>query len=292
MPLDYTAKPFVKWAGGKSWLVPCLERMLPTDLGRRRDFVYVEPFIGGGAVLFWMLGAFPGIKRACVNDVNEELVTTYRVVRDSPGRLVKALERLRDGYVPLDGGGRKEYYLRMRDFFNGKNCGDVETAALFIFLNRTCFNGLYRVNSKGEFNVPHGRYANPKICDGAVIAADSGALEKTEISCGDYSALLEHAGRDSFFYLDPPYRPVSRTASFTSYSREGFGDDEQRKLGEFCRRLDAAGARFLLSNSDTGDGFFDEIYRGFRINRVYASRMINSDGRGRGKVAELLVSNF
>ena len=292
-----TAKPFVKWVGGKTQLLDDIRRSLPADLARRKGMVYVEPFVGGGAVLFWILQQFPHIERAVINDINPHLMTTYRVVKEQPGELIERLRVLQDEYLPLDEAGRKAYFLLLRDRYNALQPRGVETAALFIFLNRTCFNGLYRVNSKGGFNVPHGRYAHPTICDEGTIMADSRLLQKVEIRCGDFAETLSCASPDALYYFDPPYKPLSKTSSFNSYAKECFDDNEQLRLRDFCQQVAARGACFMLSNSDAkgrdgNTGFFDEIYKAYQICRVQASRMVNSNPEKRGKLTELLVRNY
>lgn len=292
------AKPFVKWAGGKGQLLEQLFALLPKDLSERKHLVYAEPFVGGGAMLFFMLSRFPNIERAVVNDLNQDLVATYRTVRNQPNELIAALEEMQHAfYGKTTEDARKEYFLEKRVQYNRHDNGDVETAALFIFLNRTCFNGLYRVNAKGLYNVPFGKAVHPLICDADTIRADSVLLQKVEILNGDFEGVEKKVGGGAFYYFDPPYRPLTTTASFTAYSKDGFGDDQQRRLAAFCRRLDAAGCQWLLSNSDPHnvdpkDMFFEEIFKGFEINRVSASRMINSKSDGRGKITELAIRNY
>ncbi len=294
---NYMGKPFVKWAGGKSQLIHYLEKSLPNDFREWKGAVYVEPFVGGGAMLFWMLQTFPNIESAYINDINDKLITTYKAVKSYPEQLISRLESLQDEYIRLTDEGRKEYYLHKRDLFNSDFLDGIDTASLLIFLNRTCFNGLYRVNSKGKFNVPHGRYKNPKICDEKTIMEDSSLLKRVNISCGDFSDTLKHASDKSLFYLDPPYKPLSDTSSFNSYSKESFDDGEQIRLCEFCKALEQRGSRFILSNSDLkgkdpDNNFFDDLYGSFYIRRVLATRMVNANPSKRGKLTELMVSNF
>ena len=209
-------KPFVKWAGGKSQLIPQLTALLPGDLAERKDLIYVEPFVGGGAMLFHVLEHYPNIRRAVINDLNSDLVTAYKVVKSRPDELIAALRLLQENYRACkDEQARKELYLSKRDRYNSGGNGEVETAALFIFLNRTCFNGLYRVNSKGKFNVPFGKAVNPLICDEKTIRADSALLQKAEIMNGDFEAVRSAVKGKAFFYFDPPYRPLTVTAAFT-----------------------------------------------------------------------------
>ena len=291
------AKPFVKWVGGKTQLLEDIKRSLPLDFLRRENAVYVEPFVGGGAVLFWILQQAPNIERAVINDINPHLITTYRVIKENPEALIGKLEILQEEYLPLGEEERKKYYLEKRDIYNTVTLSEVEVAALFIFLNRTCFNGLYRVNSQGKFNVPHGRYVRPKICDRETILADSRILQKVEIHCGDFAETINFASPDALFYFDPPYKPLSKTSSFNSYAKEEFDDDEQIRLRNFCNEVNARNAHFILSNSDVkgkngADNFFDEIYSTYNIHRVMATRMVNANPQKRGKLSELLIVNY
>lgn len=291
-------RPFVKWVGGKGQLWSQLSGLLPRRLGDETNVIYVEAFVGGGAMLFHMLSTYTNITRAVINDLNPDLVTTYRVVRDHPEKLIERLKWYQKSYGERTTEAlRKEFYLAERNRYNKRGLSDVDVAALFIFLNRTCFNGLYRVNSKGLFNVPFGKAVHPLICDENMIRADSALLQKVEILQGDFEGVLKSIDGRAFFYFDPPYRPLTQTASFTAYDKDGFGDDQQKRLAEFCRRLDAAGHRWLLSNSDPhnvnpNDNFFEDAYSGFDIKRVSASRMINSKADGRGKITELAIRNY
>lgn len=293
----YKAKPFVKWVGGKTQLLEDIRKSLPIDLKKRDDITYIEPFVGGGAVLFWILQEYPNIEKAVINDINAELICTYKVIKSNVEELILALSRLQEEYIPLDDIMRKDYYAAKRNRFNEDNKTDIETAALFIFLNRTCFNGLYRVNSKGKFNVPHGRYTNPRICDTETLRADSKILQKVEILCGDFAQTDKFACKKAIFYLDPPYRPLNETSAFTSYTKDGFDDSEQKRLKDFCDTIASQESLFIASNSDPqntdcGNDFFDSLYKMFNIKRVYASRMINSKGDGRGTISEIMISNI
>lgn len=289
------AKPFIKWVGGKTQLLEEVKKSLPADMHMRNELTYIEPFVGGGAVLFWILQAYPNIKRAIINDINSELICTYRVIQNNVEDLICLLARIQEQYISLNTEERKEYFLEKRKLFNSKKCSDVETAALFIFLNRTCFNGLYRVNSKGEFNVPHGKYTNPKICDKDNLIAVSRLLQRAEILCGDFEQTEIYAGENTIFYLDPPYKPLSETSSFTSYTKNGFNDEEQVRLRDFCTRISQQKAHFIASNSDpiedAGTSFFEQIYRQFKIKRVLATRLINVNSEKRGLVSEIMISN-
>ena len=291
------AKPFVKWVGGKTQLLGEVEKSLPGNFASIKDAVYVEPFVGGGAVLFWILQKYSNISQAVINDINPDLINVYKVIKDTPDALISLLRHYQDNYICLDDEERKELYLAKRKVFNQKAVSKEEMAALFIFLNRTCFNGLYRVNAKGEFNVPHGKYANPKICDVANILAVSGLLQKVTILCGDFSETLQYASNKSLFYFDPPYKPLTETSSFTSYAKEGFNDDEQKRLGEFCIEISKKHAMFVASNSDPQgvnpkEDFFDKVYSTFSIRKVQATRMINANPNGRGKLSEIMITNI
>lgn len=292
----YSAKPFVKWVGGKTQLLDDIKESLPCDLSQRDEVTYVEPFVGGGAVMFWILQEYPNITKAVINDINEELICTYRVIKSDVEKLILELTRIQTEYLILDDVTRKDYYLYQRKRYNERNNSEIETAALFIFLNRTCFNGLYRVNSKGEFNVPHGKYTNPKICDAETLRADSAILQRVEILCGDFAQTGKYADDNVLYYFDPPYRPLTETSAFTSYAKDGFDDAEQIRLRDFCTQITEHKSMFVASNSDpqnvdNGDDFFDRLYKRFSIKRVSASRMINSNANGRGAVSELMISN-
>jgi DNA adenine methylase len=292
------AKPFIKWVGGKSQLIEQIDAQLPADFGSWRQATYIEPFIGGGAMLFYMLQKYPNIHQAVINDINPDLTTCYRVVRDRPSELIEALREMENSYRSLDSEEkRKEFFLDVRAKYNHKGHDEVANTVMFFFLNRTCFNGLYRVNKKGEFNVPFGRYSNPLICDAETIRIDSELLQRVEILTGDFEETFAHVGRETLFYFDPPYRPLSTTSNFNDYAKESFNDMAQVRLKEYCDRIDDAGHRFMLSNSDCkaeGEekGFFDVLYANYHIERVWASRNINSNPDKRGKLTEILVHNY
>ena len=211
------AKPFLKWAGGKTQLINDIEKALPRNILTGK-FTYIEPFVGSGAVLFWMLNNFPNLNRAVINDINEDLINTYKTITSKPNELISILEILQNEFHELEGNdeAKKEYYYKKRELFNKRKMTQCEQGALFIFLNRTCFNGLYRVNRKNEFNVPMGSYKRPTICDKENILAVSKALKKVEILCGDYEGTLNWADNNTLFYFDPPYKPLSDTSSFNS----------------------------------------------------------------------------
>lgn len=292
------AKPFLKWAGGKTQLLTTIESFLPDSFMKEKDITYIEPFVGGGAMLFFMLQKYPNIKRAIINDINPHLVKTYSVIRDSPYSLIDSLNDLQEEFRTLgEFEQQKELFLNVRSRFNSDHLSDIEEATFMIFLNRTCFNGLYRENSKGGFNVPFGRYSNPTICDEALIVADSELLQKVEILNGDFSATGDYVDGYTFIYFDPPYRPLDATSSFNSYVKEAFDDNEQIRLKNFYSELSLAGCKEILSNSDckgrnAEDDFFDNLYKGFYIERVFAKRNINANASKRGILTELLIRNY
>ena len=293
------AKPFIKWVGGKGQLIEQLDAQLPADFETWEDVTYIEPFVGGGAMLFYMLQQYPNIRHAVINDVNPDLTTCYRTVRDMPEELITSLMDIQNAYNALSTEeARKDFFLAVRDRYNEKNLDPLENTTKFFFLNRTCFNGLYRVNKKGLFNVPFGKYINPQVYDPAIIRKDSELLQRVEILTGDFEATIDHVGDGyNFFYFDPPYRPLSDTSSFNDYAKEAFNDDAQIRLKEYCDHIDDAGFQFMLSNSDCkgkneADNFFDVLYGAYFIERVWASRSINSNPNKRGKLTEILVHNY
>lgn len=292
------AKPFIKWVGGKGQLIEQLDVQLPADFDTWNNATYIEPFVGGGAMLFHMLQKYPNIKHAVINDINQDLTTCYKTVRDHVEELISALKDMQDTYLHVkDSDARKEIFLAARDRYNEKNLAPIENTTLFFFLNRTCFNGLYRVNKKGAFNVPFGKYSNPQICDPTTLRADSELLKKVEILTGDFEQTFEYAKGNTLFYFDPPYRPLSGTSCFTDYSKESFNDDTQVRLKEYCDKVADAGYHFMLSNSDCKgkneeDMFFDVLYHNYHIERVWASRSINADPTKRGKLTEILVHDY
>ena len=292
------AKPFIKWAGGKTQLLTQFENILPHNLEEAEHFTYIEPFVGGGAMLFHMLQKYTNIGRVIINDINPNLITAYRVIRDTPERLITDLKMLqREFRQNSNEEARKEYFLRIRKSYNEDTHNDVTNTAMFIFLNRTCFNGLYRVNSKGYFNVPFGKYTNPTICDEELLLEDSKILQNVEILCGDYTLIERYVDNNTFIYFDPPYRPLSTTSSFTSYSKENFDDTEQTRLAHFFARLSRYGCKMMLSNSDCcaqnpNDTFFENLYGNFIIDKVHASRFVNAIPSKRGKLTEILIRNY
>ncbi len=302
MPVTCNAKPFIKWVGGKGQLLSQLGVHLPQEV-YGEAFTYIEPFVGGGAMLFFMLQHFPNIKRVVINDRNENLANAYRNIKSHADELVNRLKHIEQHYLAIKTeDARKEYYLEMRHHFNEDELEDIDKTALLIFLNHTCFNGLYRENSKGKFNVPFGRYARPTICNEEIIYADSELFNRydVEILNGDFRKTADAIDKSAltFFYFDPPYRPLSATSSFNSYFKENFDDDSQKDLADFCRQIDKYGnVKWMLSNSDCSaqnpaDTFFEDLYEGFHIQRVSASRMLNSNAGKRGKLTELLIRNY
>jgi len=292
-----TAKPVVKWAGGKGQLLNEIRKKYPAELGSRIN-KYAEPFVGGGAVLFDVLNRY-AIEEVYISDINQELVHAYRTVRDCVEDLLQQLKKYEKDYLSAEVDERKQFYYEKRDRFNAlKTAQDstLELAALFLFLNRTCFNGLYRVNAKGRFNVPQGSYKNPCICDESNLRAVSQKLQGATIVCGDYKLASDFIDNKTFAYFDPPYRPLSPTANFTAYTQDGFDDIAQSELAGFIDKISRRGAYIVASNSDPKnmdeqDNFFDTLYATHNISRIQASRAINSNGGKRGKVSELLIAS-
>jgi DNA adenine methylase len=301
-----STKPFLKWAGGKGQLLEKLIDLFPPEIHSSMIKKYAEPFIGGGALYFFIAQAYPQIEKFFISDANQELVLAYKTIQKDAESLIVFLEELEKKYHALDAAAQKEFFYEQRKRFNENlsvvNFNEfqtnwIERTAEIIFLNRTCFNGLFRVNSKGEFNVPFGDYKNPKICDADNLRSVSALLQKTEIELGDFTASEKFVDSSTFVYFDPPYRPSNKTASFTSYSKFEFGDEAQKRLAEYYALLSKKKAKLMLSNSDPknenpDDHFFEDLYKEFRIERVDASRMINSDGKKRGKIKELVIVNY
>lgn len=292
-------KPFLKWAGGKSQLLKEIEQYYPF---KNSTFTkYAEPFVGGGAVLFDILSKYD-LEEVYISDINTELINTYTTIREHIDELLALLSLYQNEYIPKETEQRKVYYMTKRERFNdlkvnGNEAENIEKAALMIFLNKTCFNGLFRVNKKGMFNVPMGAYKNPLICDEKNLIAVSEKLQNVKIVCGDYRESENFIDDHTFVYFDPPYRPLTETASFTAYTENLFNDEEQIELAEFVECMHKKGARVVVSNSDpknsnTEDDFFDNIYSSHKIKRVEATRMINCNSEARGKIKELLISNF
>lgn len=303
---DIEVKPFLKWAGGKSQLLPTIEDNFPKEIKKSRKIdKYFEVFVGGGALYFHLMSNYE-VKESYLYDINPELILTYNVIKNDPKDLIDLLLNLQEEYISLEQNGRKEYYFNIRSKFNEcltdfdfENYSNehIIRASQIIFMNRTCFNGLFRLNQKGEFNVPHGRYKNPLICDKNNIMAVSKTLEDTHIINGNYDESEELIDENSLVYFDPPYRPLKNTSSFTTYAGFEFTDEHQIELAGFYKRISDKGAKALLSNSDPknvdlNDNFFDDLYSEFTIERVQANRSINSKGSKRGKINEILVRNY
>jgi len=282
--IEEKPKPFVKWVGGKRQLLKQFisRNLYPPEKFDSKTNRYFEPFVGGGAVFFDLLP-----KRAFLSDLNNELVVTYNVIKNDVELLIKSLKKHKND---------KEYFLKIRSK-NVSKLSDVEIASRFIYLNRTCFNGLYRVNSHGGFNVPFAGNKNPLICDEINLRKISQALKYVQIKNQDYKKVLNNAKKGDFIYFDPPYYPVSKTSSFTSYTKESFLEKEQIELRDIYAKLTEKGCFVMLSNSDTP--FINKIYSEIKIkdklitiHKVYAGRAINSDGAKRGKITEVLVTNY
>lgn len=294
--MQSTAHPFVKWAGGKTQLLPEIRKHYPQLIKK-----YCEPFVGGGAVLFDVLQKYRP-EKVLVNDVNEELINTYLQIKTDCNLLIEQLSELQQKYKSQTLEKNKilfyEKRLRYNELKINRNAAEnLEKVALFIFLNKTCFNGLYRVNKRGEFNVPFNNAKNPLICDEENLRACSELLQNVQMKTGDYSDCKNFIDNETFVYLDPPYRPLTQTSAFTSYSENKFSDKEQLELGKFITEISSKGAKVLASNSDPKntnkeDNFFDDLYSNFEIERITASRMINSNAKKRGAISELLISNI
>lgn len=294
------SRPFVKWAGGKGQLLDNIRSIYPDELGRKIN-KYAEPFVGGGAVLFDILSQYH-LDAVYISDINAELINAYIVIRDNVSSLIDMLTDLQRIHLSMDDRGRNALYYEKRDRYNSIKCSngvrnDVESAALFIYLNKTCFNGLYRVNKKNLFNVPIGAYKNPRICDPDNLMAISLLLRNVTIVCADYRQSRKYIDDRTFVYCDPPYRPISATADFTSYTENPFDDKAQAELAEYVQELDKKGAHVIVSNSDPkntdpNDDFFDKLYSNQIIMRVPATRMINRNADSRGKINELLIRNY
>ena len=292
------AKPFLKWVGGKTQLLPEISSRLPGEIEELDT--YVEPFLGGGAVLFHMLNNHQ-FDKIYVSDINPELTLCYKIIKSHVNELIEELKVLQSKFLPLHQEQRKVFFNEVRERWNSgisfvenqKQTGWlVNRVSQTIFLNRTCFNGLFRVNQKGQFNVPIGSYKSPKILDSRNLIAVSKALEKVNINTHSYSDCSAYVNDRTFVYFDPPYRPLDASSSFTSYVKSGFNDDDQINLKNYFDKLSSKGAKLMLSNSDTSDLFFDELYSEFKIARVLARRNINSDGTKRGKINEIIVTNY
>ncbi len=291
-------KPFLKWAGGKGQLLNKIRPLYPQGLGNQIT-KYIEPFIGGGAVFFDIISSYK-LNKYIINDINKELINTYKAIQQDIHSLLEYLSKITSYYKKLSTEERDLFYYNIRDKYNSivlNNCINLEKAALFIFLNKTCFNGLYRVNRNNQFNVPAGKYKDPAIYDEENLLNVSKQLQNIEILCGDFATTYNYIDSNTFIYIDPPYRPLTKTSSFTNYSNYIFDDNEQVRLSSFINEADKKGAYVLASNSDPkntseNDVFFDELYSSKKIIRIEATRAINSNPLKRGKINELLISNY
>ncbi|SOB90333.1 DNA adenine methylase Dam [Ureibacillus xyleni] len=290
------AKPFIKWAGGKQKVLSQLEQYLPNELKEGKCHTYIEPFVGGGAMLFYVLQRY-SIDRAIISDTNSDLITTFLAVKQNVDELISRLKELQEHYYSLEEAEKSIFYYQMRAKFNQKKDASIELAAQFIFLNKTCFNGLYRVNKNGEFNVPIGRYTKPVICDEENLRLCSVVLRNVEIYNQSYEKNSEWFASDVFCFFDPPYRPLNASKSFTKYQAYGFSEDDQIALAAFYSEMNRQGSKLMLCNSDPTsmhpeDDFFDKNYQGCNIHRIQANRSINSNPSRRGKVSELVITNY
>ena len=291
-------KPFVKWAGGKARLIKVIEQHLPHNFDQLKDLTYVEPFVGGGAMLFHMLQKHSNIHRAIINDINADLIGAYKQIRQDPEALIKLLKEISAEYLSSeDIMTRQEIYYRMRNEFNAMTSEDALRIPYFLFLNQTCFNGLYRVNSSGRFNVPHGRYKSPTIINEQNLLQVHTALQQVEIQQGDFAQVVGLAnGKNVFFYFDPPYRPLkSDMTMFTQYNQEKFSDKSQERLKGICDKISKAGWYFMVSNSDSYENekpYFDHLYSGYCIHRFSVSRSINVYSAADRRPKEILITNY
>ncbi|KZX12804.1 DNA adenine methylase [Methanobrevibacter curvatus] len=300
------AKPFLKWAGGKRQLIEKIENILPSNIRKSKKIdQYFEPFLGGGAIFFHLSTNYK-IKESFIYDINKELILVYNTIKNDSDELINELSYIEENFSKLNDEKRKEFYLNTRksfnhdliDFdFNTFSKKHIKRASQTIFLNKTGFNGLFRLNKKGEFNVPMGRYKNPKICDFKNISNVSKILKNVKIFNKSFLDSERFISEKSLVYLDPPYRPLNKTSSFTSYSQNEFNDKEQRELADYFKRISKKGAYAILSNSDPknedpNDEFFDDIYKEFNITRVKAKRFINRNPKKRGDINEIIVTNY
>jgi DNA adenine methylase len=300
-----TAKPFLKWAGGKTQLLEQFTNVFPSELREGYIKNYYEPFLGSGAVFFFIAQNYP-IKKAYLSDINEDLVLTFSVVQKNVFELIDELSIFKTEYIKKNDQEREKYFYEIRAIYNFErektdfkkyNAGWITRAAKLIFLNKTCFNGLFRLNRKGEFNVPFGRYKNPGILDKENLINANRVLQIAEIFVTDFEQIRKIIKDDFFIYFDPPYRPISNTSSFTSYSKYDFTENDQIRLAKFYSEFGINGNKLMLSNSDPknenpSDHFFEKLYNKFNIIKVQANRMINCNGNKRGKINELLITNY
>jgi DNA adenine methylase len=306
MELNAKMRPFLKWAGGKSQLLDIFDARLPKHIKETKRIArYVEPFVGGGAMFFFLKENYH-VDESYLFDINADLIVCYKVLQNNHLELMYTLEKISTEFSQKTVEERKRYYYQVRDLYNKQQKSFnyevyskawVERAGFMIFLNKTCYNGLFRLNQKGEFNVPYGRYKEPKIYDPDTLKKANIALQNTEIFCADFEESEKFVIQNSFVYLDPPYRPLNSTSNFTNYSKDGFSDLDQKRLAEYFKRLDRKKAYLMLSNSDPknedpDDDFFETIYQGYKIERVPAKRYINCNAQKRGPINELIIRNY
>ncbi len=300
------AKPFLKWAGGKTQVLSELINKLPETVTKSKIIdSYIEPFVGWGAFIFYLKNNYE-VKKSYLLDKNIELIIGYKVIQNNPTELIKKLKKIKILYFSKNKTQQCEFFYEIREIYNNQrirfdyknyNKEWIERVSYSILLNKTCFNGLFRLNKNGGFNVPFGGYVNPKICDEVNILEVNKALKDTMIICGDFSNSEDYIDKNSIVYFDPPYRPINKTSSFTTYSSNGFTDEDQKRLATFYNKMSKKGAYLILSNSDSknnseDDDFFDRLYKRFKIYRILANRMINCNGNKRGKITEILITNY
>jgi DNA adenine methylase len=299
------ARPVLKWAGGKTQLLRHLSQRLPPEIYSGEITRYVEPFVGAGALFLYVTQKFPFLSRY-IFDLNEEIILLYRVIKKSPNKLIEELDLLESEYISGSIEERERLFYTIRTLFNQKKPEInfqkydpqwVKRTAFSIFLNRTCYNGLFRMNRKGEFNVPFGKYKSPRILNKNNLKEVAGLLKETNIISGDFACCKKFVDNKTFVYFDPPYRPLNTTSSFTSYSRDGFSDRDQNRLAILFKELDYRGAKVMLSNSDPrnvdpDDSFFEDLYSDYTIERIPARRIINCNGSHRGEINELIITNY
>ncbi|MHC5268420.1 DNA adenine methylase [Enterococcus sp. LJL98] len=292
----------VKWAGGKSKLAPVIEEQILKSIKIEKMDTYIEPFLGGGSFFFYMIQKYD-FKRVIISDINKELINLYKVIQQQPVQFIENAKRIQDEYNSLqDLESKSIFFYDIRGKYNHSISGeknvslDIIQASYFLFLNKVGFNGLYRVNSKGLYNVPFGKREKANLFKEENILGVSKLLENVTILNCNYDQTLEYANEQTLFYFDPPYRPLSTSSSFTSYAKSNFNDNSQIQLANFCKEINARGVKFALSNSDPKnndieDHFFDDLYSDFFVNRIQAHRMIGAKANSRGKVSEILVTN-
>ena len=288
MSKNKQVKPFLKWVGGKTKLLSELEKNLPKKL-TKRSFNYVEPFLGGGAVFFHLVQKF-NIEKAYLNDLNSKLIDVYEDVRDKNTELIQQLKKIESDYYSSN--DKKSFFLDQREKFNFSK-KSIQKSGLFIFLNKTGFNGMYRENSKGEYNIPFGQMKNPLICNKDLLEKTSKLLKDKEVIFSSKSFEKVAANdKEVFYYLDPPYRPISKTSSFTDYTKSSFNDKTQFALKEYCDKIDQKGNFFMQSNSYSDDGFFQNLYKNRKIKTLKVMRTISADGSKRNKTKEIIIKNY